>query len=229
MDRKVFYDRVRGKPFRGALSAAQVSGLGALLDAWTGSDDRQLAYLLATAYHETDATMQPIAEYGKGKGRPYGAVDATGKAPYGRGYVQLTWDYNYQKADTKLGLGGRLARNYDLALQPDIAARIIVRGMLEGWFTGRKLADYIGTGKADYLNARRIINGTDKAGLIAGYAASFEDALKAARTGAVSAPAKPAATAAAKPAVAKPAPAPSLLSLLGSFIGSFAAWRNVDK
>ena len=50
----------------------------------------EAGYVLATAFHETAETMQPIAEYGHGKGHPYGAVDQTGKAPYGRRFVRLT-------------------------------------------------------------------------------------------------------------------------------------------
>jgi predicted chitinase len=121
--------------------------------------------------------MQPIAEYGHGRGHPYGVPDVSGKAPYGRGFVQLTFRVNYIKADRLLGLGGTLAANYDLALDPAIAAKIAVRGMRDGWFTGRKLDDYITPAKPDYVSARKIINGTDRAELIAGYAVHFEIAL----------------------------------------------------
>lgn len=162
--------------FGGKMSQLQVDGLNTLLAATAWLPVSHRAYILATAWHETAHTMQPIREYGRGKGRRYGAVDQTGKAPYGRGYVQLTWRENYQTADRKLGLGGRLAADYDLALEPDLAARILVEGMREGWFTGRKLADYL---PGDYAGARRIVNGTDKADLIAGAARTFEAALAA--------------------------------------------------
>ena len=177
LERKAFFDAIRKRPFDG-ITAAQVAGIERILDGWEreGSDDpRDLAYALATAFHETDRTMAPIREYGRGSGKRYGKVDETGKAPYGRGLVQLTWRENYQAADTKLALGGRLAADYDLALDPEIAIRILVRGMIEGWFTGKKLADYRG----DYVNARRIINGTDRAKLVAGYAEAFEVAIRA--------------------------------------------------
>ena len=55
-----------------------------------------------------------------------------------------------------------------------------VDGMIRGWFTGRKLLDYIDGDRRDYVNARRIINGTDRAQVIAGYAMAFERALRAA-------------------------------------------------
>lgn len=139
-----------------------------------------LAYGLATAWHE--ARLKPIEEWGKGKGHDYGKVNATGKAPYGRGLVQLTWHQNYQRADDELGLKGTLVANYDRALEPEIAVQILVRGMEKGWFTGKSLGTYIGNGRGaekEFIDARRIINGTDKAALIAGYAVKFQDALAA--------------------------------------------------
>lgn len=183
------FDVIR-QMFGGHLTQPQVDGVNVLLKAWADHVGpghstppaepilrQQLAYVLATARHETAGTMQPIKEYGLGKGHPYGKVDHTGKAPFGRGYVQLTWDYNYQKADKELGLGGRLAANYDLALEPDIAAQIIVRGMSDGWFTNRKLHDYINADNCDFVDARRIVNGLDRAEIIAGYAKTFLTAL----------------------------------------------------
>src|SRR4030095_3263062 len=105
----------------GSLTQGQVDGLNVFLD-WhdnenppgpeTGRiDDRMLADILATTSHETAHTMAPIAEYGKGSGKPYGQRDPeTGQASYGRGYVQLTWRENYERQDTKLGLNGELVR-----------------------------------------------------------------------------------------------------------------------
>ena len=75
-------------------------------------------------------------------------------------------------------LGVDLVANPDLALEPAIAYRILATGMREGWFTGKKLADYLRQGRApDYVGARRIINGQDRAALIAQYARQFERAL----------------------------------------------------
>lgn len=188
MNRQAFFADVRSKPFSGKLSASQVSGMEAIFDEWErrGLDDlRWLAYMLATAYHETAHTMQPIAEYGHGKGRPYGRPGHNrGQIAYGRGYVQLTWDRNYERADKELGLGGRLIANYELALDPNIAAEIMFGGMIAGWFTTKKLSDYFSGGHADAINARRIINGTDRAKTIAGYYDSFYNALLAARNAA---------------------------------------------
>ena len=159
------------------MSQKQVDGTEALLAATDGLPITYRAYLMATAKHETASTMMPISEYGRGKGKPYGKHGKHGQAQYGRGYVQLTWDSNYERADKELGLGGALIKDFNLALQPTIAAQILVRGCSEGWFTGKKLSDYL---PGDYRGARRVVNGLDKAALIAGYARSFEAAFVAA-------------------------------------------------
>ncbi len=183
MDPSKFFDAVRSTVFNGKLSQAQVNGMNALLsecDAQTLTPS-MTAYVLATAFHETAQTMQPIAEYGKGKGRPYGKPGHNGgQIPYGRGFVQTTGDTNYERTDRELALDGRLITDYDLLLTDiEIAARAAVEGMKEGWYTGKKLSDYFNAKITDYVNARKIINGTDKAALIAGYAKKFFSALAA--------------------------------------------------
>lgn len=186
MDLAKFFDGVRDRPFGGKLKQGQVDGCGTLIAAFEKArwPVAYAAYGLATAFHETAHTMQPIAEIGRGKGRKYGIKGTHGQVAYGRGYVQLTWDFNYEKADKELGLKGFLLANYDLAMRPDIAADIMVRGMQEGWFTGKANRHYLDQKPPNYFDARRIINGTDKAALIAAYAKSFETALKAAGYGA---------------------------------------------
>jgi hypothetical protein len=178
-----FFVEIQGFMFHGRLSSSQKSGTLALLDAWDkyhpNSSLRFIAYALATAYWETDRTMQPIAEYGHGAGRPYGRkVPPFDQAYYGRGFVQLTWQHNYERAGKEIGED--LAKNPELALKPEIAARIMIRGMLEGWFTTRKLDDFFNAHRTDWLNARTIINGHDHAAEIAGYASHFYTALNAA-------------------------------------------------
>ena len=179
-DRIAFFDAVRGSLFGGRLSPTQVAGLEAILSAAPADlHVKHLAYALATAKWETAHTMRPIEEYGKGSGRPYGKPDpVTGKAYYGRGYVQLTWKTNYQKAKDELGPD--FVNHPELALDPKLAARILFRGMAEGWFTGRKLSDYFTPTRSDPVDARRIVNGTDKAAEIAKLYRPFLDALLAA-------------------------------------------------
>lgn len=175
---KAFFDAV--KSITSSLNQTQVDSINAILKHASHQPLGWVAYELATAWHE--ARFKPQSEWGKGKGRPYGNPGKHfGQAPYGRGLVQLTWDRNYEWADKRFGLNGALLKNFDLALEPDLAARILVIGMEEGAFTGKKLADYL-TGwrgdKQSFINSRRIVNGTDKADLIAGYAMQFQNALE---------------------------------------------------
>lgn len=172
------------KAVTGSLTQGQVDGFNALLSAMSAWPVSWVAYGLATAYHETAHTMQPIKEMGgdayfkrrydiqgekPGLARRLGNVTPGDGVRYaGRGYVQITGRSNYAKFG--------IADKPDEALKPDVAARIMVEGMTTGAFTGKKNADYL---PGDYVNARRIINGTDKAHQIAGYARSFEDALEA--------------------------------------------------
>lgn len=191
INRKHFFDTVRESLFNGSFSQDQVEGLDAILDRWEASgltDLRWLAYMLATAFHETAKTMQPIEEYGKGKGYRYGKkIKRSGipytlpdKIYYGRGYVQLTWFENYETMGRLLGID--LLNSPELALHPKIASDIMFEGMTKGNshfgdFTGKSLENYFNDKKEDWVNARRIINGTDKAELIAGYGKKFMSAL----------------------------------------------------
>lgn len=174
IDRPAFFQRAKATVFHGIMEQAQVDGINDLLaafDAEAVGDPRSVAYMLATTYHETARTMQPIEEEGRGRHHTYGVPDHTGNTYYGRGYVQLTWRHNYEAMSPVVGVN--LVLNPGLALKPDIAARIMIYGMRHGTFTGKCLADYITPHATDFLGARRIINGQDCAAEIAGYARSF--------------------------------------------------------
>lgn len=192
INRKHFFDTVRVGLLKGSMNQSQVLGMDSILLNWETeglTDLRWLAYMLATTFHETAKTMQPIEEYGKGKGYRYGKkIKRSGvqyslpdKIYYGRGYVQLTWYENYETMGRLLGID--LLNNPELALQPAIASKIMFEGMTKGNsnfgdFTGKSLEHYFNDKKEDWVNARRIINGTDKADLIAGYGKKFMSALK---------------------------------------------------
>lgn len=189
IDRAKFFEWIRNGPFPGKLTPDQVRGTNALLDAIEKhvTDKRDMAYMLATTYHETAHTMLPIEEYGHGRGHKYGSPTGPWHCVYdGRGDVQLTWEANYIHATNRLcelgviGADIDLDKNPNLAMRPDIAAAIMIYGMIEGWFTKHKLSDYINDKQTDFVNARRIINGTDRAKLIAGYAEQFLEDLKGA-------------------------------------------------
>jgi hypothetical protein len=133
----------------------------------------QAAYVLATAKWETAHTMKPIRERG---GERY--LRSKRYYPYvGMGYVQLTWRRNYEKASRELGVD--FVADPKKLLEARYAAPILVVGSRDGWFTGKKLSDYITLQKSGFHNARRIINGTDKAKEIAEIARNYDKALKA--------------------------------------------------
>lgn len=184
VDAQAFFKVVREK--FGPLTQDQVNGFNALLQAmgaaswpiaWT-------AYGLATAWHETARTMEPVEEaYWVKNADEWRKTHLRYYPWHGRGYVQLTWERNYRTADKECGLNGALIADRTLAMRPDIAAKILVRGMEGGWFSGKKLSDFLpanGPAELDaYRRARPIINAMDKALEIARHAENFEAALTA--------------------------------------------------
>lgn len=188
LDLAAFFSSVRGTLFGGRLTSGQVQGMESKLAAFekAGWPLSWAAYALATSYHETARRMLPVRE-GLSASETWRRKHLRYYPYYGRGDVQLTWRENYAKADKELELKGALLSDLDLALDPDISARIMVRGMAEGWFSkGHSLPvhlpDVVGT-KAQFKQARRIINIMDKAALIADIAIKFQDALKGAGYG----------------------------------------------
>lgn len=192
-----FFDAMRSGLLGPTLSISEVEGCAAILAAMEGAPLSYTAYALATAYKETAHTMQPIDEYG-GSGYFFRRYDPQGQRPdiarqlgntqpgdgvrfHGRGYVQLTGRANYAKAAAKLGVD--LIGHPEYALRDDVAAKVMRQGMQEGWFTGKSFASYLpATGSAttpQFVAARRIINGQDCDGEIAGYAGQFQAALVA--------------------------------------------------
>jgi len=185
IDRAVYFDHVRDSLFSGALEQVHVDGQSVILAVWDYqaggtpmSDLRWLAYMLATTYHETAQRMWPITELGS---QDY--LQSKEYWPYiGRGFVQLTWQTNYDHASKALALIDErdLVNHPEMALDSLIATRILFRGMAEGWFTGKKLGQYFNDERDDPVNARQIINANDDDALIAGYHEEFLVALTAA-------------------------------------------------
>lgn len=142
----------------------------------------QTAYVLATTRWETAHTMLPVEEAYYLAGR-VSDLDAWRKKNlryypwHGRGYTQTTWERNYQRL--------KLATNVDViadpskAMLPEVAVVALVDGIMEGWWTGKKLTDYVTLQKSNYVGARRCVNGTDEAQAIAEIARSYEAALTA--------------------------------------------------
>lgn len=205
-NRKAFYDHVRPM-FNGRMNQKQVDGFNVILDYWENElkrlvdyndpynvEFKWLAYVLATVHHETAKTIQPIKEYGSSD-YFFMMYDIEGTRPHvakrlgnlepgdgvrfpGRGFVQLTGRRNYTMWSKKLGID--LVNNPDLAMNPTIACKILVEGMIDGAFTARRLPMYFDDVKTDAHNARKIINGLDKAELIASYWEGYFNTLKAA-------------------------------------------------
>lgn len=195
LNREVFFAYVRKAPFGNRLTPDQVKGMNLILDFWeehySDGDLRKLAYVLATTFHETGGLMCPVREgFAKSDAqarkilanRKY-AQPVNGLSYYGRGLVQLTWLANYARMGDILGIP--LEDKPDLALDPEISVHILFEGMYRGTsnkgdFTGKSLEMYFNAGTDDPEGARAIINGKDKAALIAGYHYAFLDSLEAA-------------------------------------------------
>lgn len=184
IDREKFFEAYRSN--FGGLSQSQVDGLTFLLDSFENdprwSDVRNVSYALATILRETAHSFQPIHEIGSNAylskywTNPHlrsmlGNVEPGDAQMYkGRGYVQITGRANYRKFG--------IEENPESALEPQTAFEIMTKGMFGGMFTGKSLGNYINDSETDYINARRVINGTDHAHEIATDAEVFEEILR---------------------------------------------------
>ncbi len=189
INRKFFFEHISSALVGGPLKQKFVDGSDVLFDYWEKKypqkDDRWLAYIIATAFHESAHTMQPVHEYGS-KAYFKMRYDIEGANPQlakrlgnlapgdgvkysGRGYVQLTGKYNYKAWSQKTGVD--LVVSPDRAMDAEIAAIILFEGMLSGSFNGQGhgLSYYFAGDKADWLGARRTVNIQDKAQMIANY------------------------------------------------------------
>lgn len=197
MDREAFFAGIRTPALFSQLSQDQVDGINAILDEAErrGTPAKHLAYMLATAFHETARTMQPVREtlastddkaiailessFKRGKlpwvKTPYWRKDANGKSWLGRGLVQLTHYRNYLTMANLIKVD--LVNDPGKAMDMDVAVKIMFEGMERGSFTGKKLSDYLTLEKSDWKNARRIINGIESADKVAAYAVHFLKAI----------------------------------------------------
>lgn len=199
INRKFFFDHVRGVLFDGSMKTSQVAGLTAMLDKWEkespNADDRWLAYMMGTAHHETGRTMQPVREtfassdaqaikrlnsaFGAGKlkwvKKPYWIPDDEGKSWLGRGFVQITHKDNYKRLGKAIGVD--LLTDPTRAMDIDVALKIMFVGMRDGLFTGVKLADRFSPKVEKWVQARQIINGLESAELVSSYAKKYYAAL----------------------------------------------------
>lgn len=205
MDREIFFKEVRASKdlFGGKMTQQQVDGLTNLLNVWFEEVEPQygaqnptdhLAYDLATAFHETAKTMQPITERGEVSyfdkyepgtdiGKRLGNTQKGDGFRYrGEGHVQNTGRRNARKATEELnrmfGLGVDLEANPQQRGDPRVSALSLFIGNRDGWWTGKRLATFLVPGDPDWADARRVVNGTDKAGEVAKYAKAFKKAIQ---------------------------------------------------
>lgn len=180
------FNKGRSGIFKSGYTQKQVDSINAIVSECNKQGvaiPEQVAYILATAWHES--RLEPIKEWGSDKylskydtgklAKDLGntpEADGDGQFYAGRGFVMITGRANYKKYQDITGYP--LLTDPDIALRIDVSAFIIVDGMMNGRFTGRKLGTYVSKSKTDYTNARRVVNGTDKADLIADYARQFE-------------------------------------------------------
>lgn len=202
-NRKTFFDDYRGR-FGAITNQKVVDGLTFLLDEIEKDKlftmIREIAYFLATIKGET-GIFQPLREKRASRINQPKLWDTQNRywntGFYGRGFIQLTWENNYRKAGKKLaGVNMNktdgttitideqtFVQDADLVMQPKASYLIASRGMSEGWFTTKKLSDYIKQGHPpDYVGARKIINGTERAEMFADFASKFELILRASST-----------------------------------------------
>jgi len=247
MNETVLFNYLRRAPFGGRLSQGQVDGVKRIIrvyeQEYPDGPDEHLAYILATCFHETGARMQPVREsFATSDAQAKRRLESAWKSgrlgqvskPYwrqgyfGRGDVQLTHRTNYRKMGLKLGLD--LVNKPSLALKPEISAQIMIVGMTEGLYTGKSLNDYTTEKGFNAVAARRVVNGTDKSKLIAGYYKNFLDSIKAAREAPDMAPIPDAPERGAEPDQKSPQQSPTFWTLVVSFFtGIVTALGNITS
>lgn len=209
IDRTSFFRAIRQSLFGGRFTQGQVEGLNAILDEWEHRDElndvRWLAYMLATAWHETAGTLQPTREFGGDRylwrlydiegGRPSVANSLGNHKPgdgarfAGRGLVPLVGRKNYARMSALVSrpwFDVDLEKEPDAALRLDIAVNVLFDGMLDpclnvsGGLEGYALDEFFNATRDDPVGARHIVSGLDQADLIAGYHRKFLAAIRTA-------------------------------------------------
>ncbi len=162
----------------GPISIPQELKLKAIIYSWRKFTEghktsfNQFAYIFATAWWESNQ-LRTLTEIRAKQGTKLRSIQDkywhTGY--YGRGFVQITWPDNYKRLQNIIN--APIFEDPSLAEHPTVAAEIIVKGMMLGAFTGVPLRKYVNEYKTDFYNARRVVNGTDKADTIKGLAQRF--------------------------------------------------------
>ena len=181
-NRELFFHKYHN--YFGSINQSQVDGLEFLLSKFDNENfsAEQVAYMLSTVKHETAHTFQPIEERGGYNyfryliGKLWIRTLAEANKYKGRGFIQATGRTNYEKYSLILGID--FITNPELMKERENSYKVMIYGFINGTFTGKKITDYINENECDFYNARRCINGTDKAVLISGYADKIYNCLK---------------------------------------------------
>jgi putative chitinase len=147
----------------------------------------QLPYVISTAWWESAQTMHPVKE-AYWKSEEWRKRNLRYYPWYGRGLIQTTWEKNYERIWKLLGRTAPI--DPDAFLTWEVAIPALFIGMEKGLYTGKDLDDFIDNvdesddqDLREYINARRIVNGTDKALNIGKNTLIFERALKKGKYG----------------------------------------------
>jgi predicted chitinase len=215
MNKATFFNSIRAM-FDNKLSTIQSARIEAVLDGLIKRNVplRHAAYIFATAHHETGRFIHmqelwgptPVQKRYENRKTLGNTQKGDGKKFLGRGFVQITGRKNYQYWADRLKID--LINNPELACLVGVAVPVLIEGMVEGTFTGKRLSQY-----SAYIDMRRVVNGTDRADDIAEYAIDYEDALRKANYGMKTPETKPVIEP-TKPPVVKPEPRRSIWSVL---------------
>lgn len=168
LDNPTFFNQLRTS-LRTRFDDEQVQAIKLLLaeaDRHGVTDKNQMAYILGTCWHESGFKSVPERRSKKiGSQLWKWQQRYFPQGWYGRGFSQLTWRKNYLKFSPIVGVD--LVANPDAVLKPEIGAKILVFGMVNGTFVSAglysptKLSRYFAPNKTpDWIGARRIVNGT---------------------------------------------------------------------
>lgn len=120
----------------------------------------QLAYLLATVDYQTGGTFSADSEepmpLGINDPQDIVAQNLRASGFHGRGYAGL------RGKDLYIGLsqvvGQDLVSNPGRLANPQVSYNVLIEGVMNGLFTGKRLDDYINPQKTDFYNARNIMS-----------------------------------------------------------------------
>lgn len=130
----------------------------------------QISYILATAHWETNNTFEPVME-AYWLSEDWRRRNLSYHPWFGRGLTQITHKSNYEYYSDIFGQD--FVSDPDKVLEPNVSLFIILHGFKYGTFTDKTLEDYVNVNQTDWFNARRCINGLDKAKEIAALARDY--------------------------------------------------------